>query len=428
MSSFSSYAKSVQIPELEASLLLATARASFNKGQIEIIRQIASRIRDWEWVVDTSIKKFSAPYLQNAMESFASDLVPQIELQRLKAEATRMKFKTLDIAAAQLNFHDKCIAPAGIRHAYLKGICLSLQFNGAFADRFCRDIDVLVDSADYAHVIQTAANNGFRVVLSKKPLRFASTTNDLKVVAKFSGDVGLVSPNGTLIEVHRRLDKKSQIFDTDEALQNVESVELSGIQMQTLQRATHFNYVCYHHTRHFWSHLHWIADLDLIVTSPDFELGEALELSNVIGLRPTIEAAQEFHQLLTDPVSLNDGEYEEKLSHEFLKACLINLSGGLELEYKLRKNSYIEDFMNKSQLNKGKSRRLAFEFWQSKLRPLSSQYIKRPVPASLFWLYRVQRPINLILDWLTRGISKTVSDVFKIKHSTNENKPLDDRK
>lgn len=399
---------STSVPDLESRLLLLTARTKLDSSQLEQVKALTQEISDWDTVTETATKKFSAPYLFSALTALNSATVPQDAMRRLKQVTYYTKLRALKIASAQMAFHKTCIEPNNVRHAYLKGNALSAQFGGNFANRFCRDIDVLVDEQRFEDVVLTAKDLGYRIVLCSKPAKFAESRNDLSFIMRFFGDVGLLSPDGILIEVHRRLDKSSLIFDTNSALESVETVMLLNTAVQTLEPHLHFTYACYHHSRHLWSRLHWIADLDLMIRSKKLD-NEYLETTAAsIGLDPTVNASIEFHELtLQTNLWKTDGK-DGSLAQKFLAACVLNLSGGLELEFELRKTLVSHDLMTKSQMSPDKMLSATVTNWKSKFHPISSQYTRLPLPSPFFWLYRVQRPFLTWGDRIARFISSSI--------------------
>lgn len=379
----------------EAALLFTTAKQALDEDDLKKIEPIVKRIEDWDSVTETALRKFSAPFLYRALSACSTDVIPAATIKGLRRATDLTKLRVLKIAAAQIAFHKSCIDSLKVRHAYIKGIALSQQFHGNYVERFSRDIDVLVDEDRFEEVIFAAADKGYRVIISHQPVKFAGSRNDLKFVARFRRVVELLSADNVQIEVHRRLDKNSLIFDSKRALDTVEPVNLAGVTLQTLNRSLHFTYVCYHHSRHLWSHLHWLADLDLMIKSPRLRDHELRTTADKLGLWPTVEASIEFHKLAFAPKRWQECLGKRGLAFQFLKASLINLSGGLELEYKLRKDSFTRDLMEKNQISSDRLAWNSINIWRSKLSPTNEQYIDFPVPASFFWLYRLQRPISL---------------------------------
>lgn len=405
----------------EARLLLASATPFLDDVQSKQIKSLAQQVNDWHFVTETAVRKFSAPYLYQALSEGASGVAPPDAMKKLSEYTKFTNFRSLKIAAAQIAFHKTCIEPTRARHAYVKGIALSLQFDGNFTSRFCRDIDVLVDKRQFEQVILAAAENDYRVILTTKPLKFVASKDDLKFVTKFPSDVGLISPDGVLIEVHRRLDKKDFIFNVEDALSSAVPVTLSGVTMQTLQPSLHFTYVCYHHSRHLWSHLHWLADLDLMLRSGRLNKKSIQASADTVGLAPTTAASIELNSLVSRSEKWHEANEKSDLACDFLQACLMNLNGGKELEYELRSGSFGHDLMSKSQISPDRLKSTRHTVWRSKFHPVLQQYLKRPLPAAFFWLYRVQRAIVVARDSLTAVLfSRNQARGNKLSHQDKD--------
>ncbi|MEL7065424.1 MAG: nucleotidyltransferase family protein, partial [Bacteroidota bacterium] len=196
----------------------------------------------------------------------------------------------------------------------------------------------------------------------------------------------------------RRLDKKDFIFDVNDALETAEPVKWSGLSMNTLRPDLHFTYICYHHSRHLWSHLHWLADLDLMLRSDKLDHSQIQQTAKQVGLTPTTDASVALHGLLSRPDEWLESPAEQGLEGEFLNACLSNLSGGMELEYELRQHSFGHDLMSKAQISPEHLEATRDTIWRNKFRPILEQYLKRPLPHALFWMYRVQRALVVFRD------------------------------
>lgn len=265
------------------------------------MRETAAHVDDWEAFTEIAARKFIAPYCHQHLLAHAEDLVPAATLDRLGALARASIMSVLRLQAAQSKFHSDCIVPARAQYAYIKGITLPTQFGHEIGPRYCRDIDILVAEEDFERVVRTAIAAGYRVILGYGPLEYAETKRDLDFVLNCTEIVTLVGSDHIPIEVHRRLDKTGLDFDLSKALRQSETIKISEHFVQTLPRHLHFVYICYHHSRHMWSRLHWLADIDMIIRSPGFDREEALAVAEKIGIRPTIQAAFEFAALSACP-------------------------------------------------------------------------------------------------------------------------------
>ncbi|MEL6756014.1 MAG: nucleotidyltransferase family protein [Pseudomonadota bacterium] len=392
-------------PSPEELLLLSTAKLQFDHNELNSIKSLSREVTDWSLVTETAQRKFSATYLHRALLQGASEFVPPEVMSGLAKTSEFTKLRTLRIAAELISFHKSCIEPVDAKHAYLKGIALPLQFNGSYVERYCRDIDILVAEDQFEKVIHEAMRSGYKVLLATEPIKYVATRDDLMFLTKFRTDIGLISPKGTLIEVHRRLDKSNLVFDVDDALDSVSSVKVSNITVKTLRPSLHFAYACYHHSRHYWSHLHWLADLDLMLRSEKFDLGEINQIAETLGLTPTISASISLANVVSNPSIWSDLETEGSLTNKFLRSCLLNLHGDLNLEHEMIKGSFTRDFISEAQISAHRSRGISASSWKKSLDPSLTQYLKRPLPVAFFWIYRLERAMILLRDGVVRNLN-----------------------
>ncbi|MBX9745652.1 MAG: nucleotidyltransferase family protein [Hyphomonadaceae bacterium] len=379
-----------------ARLLLLIAKVSITPAQLEDVRQLAGQIANWSEFALIAADKFIAPLAHRHLQEAASDIMPPSALQALATRARRSVFETLRVVAAHIDFHKTCIASTGARHAYLKGVALAQVYYRDVGERFCRDIDVLVAASDIPRVISIARAAGYRVLVTElaSPI-YADELKDIEFLCRHSDVITLISKDGVAIEIHRKLDKLSVGFDLEQALRSAVSVTIADITVRVLAPSYHFAYICYHHSRHFWSRLHWLADLDAMVRAPSFDRVEILALADTIGIRPTLEAALEFNRLTARPGLWGGVVPEDAAGGQFLKACLLNLEGGLDFEESLRGSMMYQDFISPWQVESEKRLHFWARSWARRLRPSVTQHFARRYPQPLHWLYTLENAMQL---------------------------------
>lgn len=393
--------------DAEAKLLLLTARVEITDAQAARAKELAAQVTDWDYYIDTSAKKFSITYSYRHLKAYASELVPEPAMSRMRRLAKHSGITSLKIAAAQITFHKTCIAPLDVRYVYMKGVALSQQFDREIADRFSRDVDILVEEKSFRRVVLSAVEQGYQLMLDQEPLEFATTRQDVAFIARHAEVATLIGSDGIHIEVHRRLGKLGLKFDLNEILNNAEHVELLGTRIKTIPKATHFIYICSHHSRHFWSRLHWLADLNAMATTFQDDRDEIIQKAEVIGIGPTISAAFEFNELAPHPDQWDLTETAPAGGQQFLKACLINLNGGLEIEQELRTKLALGDFMADWQVSNTRHSSLWRNTWGRRLRPNIQQYKKRKLPAALHWVYYLENASLLWTNVLNRFVGRS---------------------
>lgn len=371
-------------------------------------RALASGIADWDEFVAIASKKFIVTFVHRHLSAHADDIVPPRAMLDMKARAHASTLSSLKIVGAQIAFHKRCIAPINASYAYVKGATLARQFLRNFGDRPGRDIDILVADADFGRVLKTALSCGYRIHYDGKIRTPDEGLRELPFLARYADVVSIIGDEFIPIEIHRRLDKLSLNFDLTRMISTAETVVLAGTPLKTLSGPQHFVYVAYHHSRHFWSSLHWVADIDAMLRSSRCDRAEILYIADEIGIRPTVEAAFEFQDLLFRPGLWGASIPFETGGGQFLKACLLNLDQDLDFEKQLRVGMPFSDFMSAWQISPGRLNDLWVNTWRRRLRPSVSQYLDHPHPPSLYWVYSLRNLLELSRNALLRtsGVGK----------------------
>jgi hypothetical protein len=143
-----------------------------------------------------------------------------------------------------------------------------------------------------------------------------------------------------------------------------------------------------------------LADLDGCVRSSACDRKHVNLIADSLGIRPTIEAAYEFHALISKPDSWNMSNHDRTGGYQFLKACLVNLDGDLDLEVELRRDMNLSDFMSAWQVSQGRQGGFRRKSWIRRLRPSTSQYFENRYPSYLHWLYSAHNAYKLAMNGL----------------------------
>ncbi len=166
------------------------------------------------------------------------------------------------------------------------------------------------------------------------------TEADILRAAGQDGVVTLRAPDGMHIEVHRCLGKLGfTYFDSDRILQNKSVIAVSGVSVNIPHIDDLFPYICYHHTGHYWSRLHWLADLDAIIRHPTFNTAQALASARRYRLHETVEACLELNRLSSN-VDGWDNDASRTHGKQLLRVCLKNLDCAIGLELEMRRSIY----------------------------------------------------------------------------------------
>jgi hypothetical protein len=384
-----------------AQLLLLTARLKLDSRQLAVAKEIAESIDDWDAFSDIAARKFSLPIALPHIESIRPRALKSSQLEKMRSISKWYSFQAFRVAATQIAFHKACIAPKDVPHVYVKGPALAQQYYGSLTIRVCRDVDILVPDSHFAGVVRSALDKGYRLYLDLNEPRFAATAQEVRFVQRYCEVATLVGSDSVTIEVHRRLDKMSVNFKTARILRDREAIAMGGDRQGAMATTDHFTYICYHHARHFWSHLHWIADIDAVMTHDSFNRDAVVQRAEELGIKPTVIAAMELRDLSALPFS-----WQTSMSNggggQFLDACLRNLDGGLETELDLSQNMLLNDYMSAWQVTPGRMAEKWLHSWSRRVPPNLSQFLDHRYPEPLYWLYSGENALALLQNGVKR--------------------------
>jgi hypothetical protein len=394
--------KSPPRTDATAQLMLLLARETLDAEQTELARTLVSRIEDWLEFARFSVRNKSIGFVYKHLETMPGVSLPEGLLAEIRAVARQIAMDQIATAAALRRFHLTCVAPLGAQYVYIKGPALAALYYDQPVLRPCGDIDILVGPDDYARVAQAALARGDRFLFPSEPPDLATDPADLDFMIRRSDVIMSFDVSGMLFEIHRHIEKTTPIFSEHELLQSAQTVRVSGAEVATLSTAWNFVYVCYHHSRHFWSRLHWVADLHAIQAHKSFDRSEALALAKSIGLLPTVEAALNFAALTDRP-----DEWPAHLGVTpagiFLDACLRGLPGDSAFELEGWNDMFLFDFANPWQYDPRRKYVLWARSALRRLQPGCHQYARRRRPRYLEWLYYLENAAALSGNILKRG-------------------------
>jgi len=278
------------IPASISDALLFFSRPHIPDDDTEQARDLCAAIEDWAFFTHIAQQKFSLPFVYRNLQNLDLEGSYDAPLKEMKRQVLPVTFGALQVQAAQNAFHTSCVAPLNMAHVYLKGPSLAARYYDDPGLRFARDIDILVSREDQEALTRYALQQGYRILDTDALAVRDVSPRDLQALFDYKTVITLVTPENIVIEVHRNIDKRLGIFEADEVLERRETFSYQGTEFGVMPTADLFCYVCYHNTRHIWSRLHWVADLDAMISHPSFDKNTVLARADALGLRTNIEA------------------------------------------------------------------------------------------------------------------------------------------
>lgn len=372
-----------------AQLLLLIARDVLSDQQIAKMHALSEQVTEWHEFVSLCLRNAGLPFAYKHMSAILREKLEPAVFSELKARALRQTMDAMKLSAAMSQFHKDCLEPISADYFFMKGPALGVQYYRDAALRTSCDVDVLVSQSDFSKVARLALEKGYRFLFQTEEGDFATKSQDLDFLIRHAECISAFNPDGIHFEIHRHIEKTTPIFPTGEILSASQAVKFGRATIRTMPIAWHFVYITYHHSRHFWSRLHWIADLHALMSHQTFDRNAVLALARRIGLLPTVQAAMEFADL-TDKANIWPDALGVTPAGIFLDAALRGLPGDHAFELESWDAMFLFDFGDEWQFDKRKK----YLFWAQsawrRLQPNEHQYQQQPRKRSLEWLYTLE--------------------------------------
>ena len=327
----------------EVRLLLLLSRPALSAAQQNRARGLVPQVGDWPALIDTAWRKYVLPMVYQNLAALGQGGPEDEVLATLRAEAVGATSQMLRWHAAFDWFHAQCVLPSGVPHAYFKGRALAARFYPDPGLRMFRDVDILLPPDRLGAVLRRALDQGCRVLLKDDP----DTEPDLGTEARLAEFLymnpvpSVRMPQGLLVELHGEIDQRTHLFPTADLLRAAEETATQRHRIKVLPDAAHVAFICYHHTRHLWSKLHWLADLGAICAHPGVDRAAVLEHARGLKLESTVAASFEFHDLAAQGLHPDDLDRATP-GGDLLRACVAGLAGDDALEAQMRQGQVLK--------------------------------------------------------------------------------------
>lgn len=373
-------------------LLIRLSRMKLSASHRQEALTLCQGIDDWSEVTRQAKQQFILPLVYRHLRHLTPPSLSPDQAAQMRWQCLSILQENLLVAAAQQRLVSEFLEPLGIPHLFFKGPSLAARYYEDPAMRCCRDIDLLVPREHCAKLLEATLRRGYQAI---DPIHLASDGASLDFALRTQAVISLVAPQGVKLEVHTSLNKTIDLFSNAALLNERESLSTEGGALWVMPTANLFVYICLHHTRHYWSRLHWLVDLDAMQRHPDFSLAAAYACAEKRGLKATVDACLEMYHTLAAPLPAH--HYQE-LGGPLLDACLATLQGGHETELALRRHRPTPEFAFRWQTTAAYRGACRFLRWSNRLRPRYQDYEAWPLPRRWQWLYFFISPLRALRD------------------------------
>ncbi|MEM8979231.1 MAG: nucleotidyltransferase family protein [Pseudomonadota bacterium] len=391
---------SAQAPEVRLQIL--AAKTVLSPEEQARFQDLLQRITEWTSLGQSATRNFSLPLLRKHIKSHSNqDHIPRAFYGKLDEGANRIALRNLMHLQCQKTFNSEVLEAASIPGVWFKGVTMATQYYPDVGLRPCRDLDVIVPKGALEGVLKRALDSGYRLVSPDRLMKDLSSPRDLRALLRYGDSATLVAQEKFVIDLQERLDKHSGIFDRFNVFKNAPTVRAGGTDFLTMPPAFLLNYLCHHHTRHTWSRLHWLSDLDAMVAHPDFDVEEVLSMADDLGQRGTVEASLELNALMSVDESWDEPSTWPR-GKAFMSMAVQNLPGKMDIEKQLQLNLIGGEFLFDWQARPEIIAKARRAWWRDIFKPTISQYGRFPLPEVLQWIYYIPRFWELTHQTITR--------------------------
>jgi Uncharacterised nucleotidyltransferase len=370
-----------------ARLLVLLARHALDAEARARVLALVDKVEDWPEFVALAQRNFALPLAYHHFSQLGLGATRPDVMAMIRPAAIGLTLQNLGWQFALRRFYRTCLEPIAARHVFFKGPVLGARYYPDAGLRICRDIDVLVAEADFDAVARRALAAGYRFILGIAPLTYADDPQDIDFVIRRADVIAVHDPDGFLFDIHRRIEKLTPLFSAQQILDVAEPVQIGPASVGTMAIDWLFCYLAYHHSRHFWSKLHWVADIHAVSADPAFDRARVLDLARRLGIARTVEATLAFAALTSRPEDWAEALHEKAPGAAFLEGCLRGLPGDSAFEFSQWKGMFLFDFEADWQIDYGRK----YRFWAlsalRRLEPNLTQYLANRRPRALEFLY-----------------------------------------
>lgn len=390
-----------------AQLLMLLARDVLTPAVRARAEALIPEIGDWQEFAKLAHGNFSLPFAYRHLDALGLTTIQPELMAMLRGLTFRTTMANLRWHNALQTFHEVCILPVKARHAYIKGPALAARYYRDPGIRQCRDVDVLVLPEDFPAVARRAFAQGYRFIEAyESELKFTSDPQDIAFMLRHADVISMLDAEGHLFELHRHIEKMTPVFPVQDVIAHRGETQLGRSTLSVMATDWLFNYIAYHHSRHFWSKLHWVADLHAIMSHPSFDRDQILSLARNIGICSTVEATLEFAALSEQPERWSEALAGRSHGAIFLDACLRGLPGDSAYEFDRWKDMFLFDFEATWQIDAGRKHRFWVGSALRRLEPNTSQYFERRRSRPFEFLYVLENAKALSLNLLKRATGR----------------------
>jgi hypothetical protein len=282
----------------EEALILHSARVVIEPLLAEKIKDLVSKVLDWDHVLGISTRNGVGPLLYRSLKTLAPDAAPPHIMERLQRNYYQNVVHNLALDD-QLGTLLRGFQAAGIPAIPYKGPTLASSAYGNIALRVFGDLDILIQEKD----VQRAAD--LMISLGYAP-DSEFTSDQMAAYVHHFNELPFTTPNKAMVELQWQIVPDHFVFPVEPLClwedQPREETDKSGNRIIPPEKLLLM--LCVHGAKDSWGRLSWICDIAELLRRPgNLDWGRLLSLAQKTGgLRMLYLGLHLAHELLDAPL------------------------------------------------------------------------------------------------------------------------------
>lgn len=390
----------------EIRLLLACCHAQLNEARQAVLFAAVDAVREWSRVPALAREYMVSPLVHQHLKAHAADRVPAEVMAQLARQRQRAVRHNLLLVAELKRLVRDWLEPMGIAYVAFKGPVLAQALYGDIGLRQSRDLDVLVEASRLHELVQHLLAAGYRPMYA----HHARTPKRLAAICHFLPVVNLRSPEGIHLELHKELGTMRGGFPvtSEWVFDNAMVEDLYGLPLHVMPKKEAALYLCYHHGRHQWSRMHWLADLNALLDQDETQLAAISERANALRMFERWQSSVYLHSRLQG----KDMPPSTSAAMENCNCVIRILAGQAPKPEEVAPNWFSSRrarWLGRAAMavkawNSQRDWRSRFRYVQFILRPAESDIVWLDLPRPLYGIYWLIRPLRWLWELRRREL------------------------
>ncbi len=245
----------IPIERPENELLICLARPTVDVAKTERVRRLVRGGLDWDYLLAMADRHNVIPRFYYHLNAICPETVPDQALFKLQDHNQENTRRSLFLTGELLKLLE-LLEAQGIRAVPFKGPTLAWCAYGDVALRQFGDLDILVHKQDVLKVRELLVDEGFN------PTPELTSAQEAALL-RFDCAYNFSNDKNVMFDVHWNFAAPyfSLAVDVQGVWDRLETITISGKQLQTLSTEDLISVLCLHGFTHLWERLGWTCDV-----------------------------------------------------------------------------------------------------------------------------------------------------------------------